>query len=311
MHSHRDCRQHSPQDITVLAGPVSVGAEPAHAPHVEFQSPIARWIRWAWRSSSAGGRIGSGVMKAPSMPKAVQREENLAQASAPEEPGVRLVSEQPADDPDGMPLPSDLRFPGRLVLAGTPFSILCGAGDRPAHRARLRPHACSATSLANAGAPSRAADARRPSLDQLVVRYHVAFATALSGPAASWAAKLPEGVPRLLDHLSFLRPPIEAVRQFLQHAEGYVSGDTKPTEARPRLRASEAASGRRCLRARAPSRGDSSRLSWCSYSCWFRATFSCGASSRSCPAIATSGKRSKSSSISRVISRPTWPSCRS
>jgi hypothetical protein len=123
MHSHRDCRQHSPQDITVLAGPASVGAEPAHAPHVEFQSPIARWIRWAWRSSSAGGRIGSGVMKAPSMPKAVQREENLAQASAPEEPDVRLVSEQPADDPDGMPLPSDLRFPGRLVLAGTPFSI--------------------------------------------------------------------------------------------------------------------------------------------------------------------------------------------
>jgi hypothetical protein len=146
--------KHSPQDITVLAGPVSVGAEPAHAPHVEFQSPIAQWIRWAWRSSSAGGRIGSGVMKAPSMPKAVQREENLAQASAPEEPGARLVPEQPADDPDGMPLPSPPhRFPRRLVLAGTPCSILCGAGDRPAHRARLHPHACSATSLANAGAP--------------------------------------------------------------------------------------------------------------------------------------------------------------
>jgi hypothetical protein len=27
-----------PQDITVLAGPALVGAEPAHAPHVEFQS---------------------------------------------------------------------------------------------------------------------------------------------------------------------------------------------------------------------------------------------------------------------------------
>jgi predicted PurR-regulated permease PerM len=53
----------------------------------------------------------------------------------------------------------------------------------------------------------------------------VAFGTALSGPAASWAAKLPEGVPRLQEHLSFLRAPIEAVRQFLQQAEGYVSGD--------------------------------------------------------------------------------------
>ncbi len=53
----------------------------------------------------------------------------------------------------------------------------------------------------------------------------VAFGTALSGPAGAWAAKLPEGVPRLQEHLSFLRAPIETVRQFLQQAEGYVSGD--------------------------------------------------------------------------------------
>jgi hypothetical protein len=35
---HRRRGRHPPQDITVLAGPVLVGAEPAHAPHVEFQS---------------------------------------------------------------------------------------------------------------------------------------------------------------------------------------------------------------------------------------------------------------------------------
>jgi hypothetical protein len=40
--------------------PYHMRAEPAHAPHVEFQSPIAQWIRWAWRSSGAGGRTGSG-----------------------------------------------------------------------------------------------------------------------------------------------------------------------------------------------------------------------------------------------------------
>ena len=56
----------------------------------------------------------------------------------------------------------------------------------------------------------------------------VAFGTALSGPAGSWAAKLPEGVPRLQEHLSFLRAPIETVRQFLQQAEGYVRGDASP-----------------------------------------------------------------------------------
>jgi predicted PurR-regulated permease PerM len=57
----------------------------------------------------------------------------------------------------------------------------------------------------------------------------VAFGTALSGPAASWAAKLPEGVPRLQEHLSFLSAPIETMRQFLQQAEGYVSGDAPAT----------------------------------------------------------------------------------
>jgi predicted PurR-regulated permease PerM len=55
----------------------------------------------------------------------------------------------------------------------------------------------------------------------------VAFVTGMSGPASSWAAKLPEGVPRLQEHLSFLRAPIEAVRQFWQQAQGYVSGDSQ------------------------------------------------------------------------------------
>jgi predicted PurR-regulated permease PerM len=53
----------------------------------------------------------------------------------------------------------------------------------------------------------------------------VGFGTALAGPAASWAAKLPEGIPRLQEHLSFLRAPIEAVRNFAHMAEGYVSGE--------------------------------------------------------------------------------------
>ena len=64
----------------------------------------------------------------------------------------------------------------------------------------------------------------------------VAFVTGMSGPAGSWAAKLPEGVPRLQEHLSFLRAPIDAVRQFLQQAQGYVSGDSQSaTAASPAL----------------------------------------------------------------------------
>jgi AI-2E family transporter len=61
----------------------------------------------------------------------------------------------------------------------------------------------------------------------------VAFGTALSGPAGAWAAKLPDGVPRLQEHLSFLRAPIEAVRQFLLQAQGYVSGNGQSTAGTP------------------------------------------------------------------------------
>jgi predicted PurR-regulated permease PerM len=59
----------------------------------------------------------------------------------------------------------------------------------------------------------------------------VAFVTGMSGPASSWAAKLPEGVPRLQELLSFLRGPIDAVRQFMEQAQGYVSGDSQSTAA--------------------------------------------------------------------------------
>jgi predicted PurR-regulated permease PerM len=54
----------------------------------------------------------------------------------------------------------------------------------------------------------------------------IALGTALSGPAASWAQKLPQGVPRLQEHLSFLRAPIEAAHQFLQRAEDWFGGQS-------------------------------------------------------------------------------------
>ena len=36
----------------------------------------------------------------------------------------------------------------------------------------------------------------------------------LSGPAVSWAQKLPAGIPKLQEHLSFLSQPIAAVQKF-------------------------------------------------------------------------------------------------
>ena len=48
----------------------------------------------------------------------------------------------------------------------------------------------------------------------------VGLGTALSGPAASWAQKLPEGLPRLQERLSFLSKPIQTLQKFLHQAEG-------------------------------------------------------------------------------------------
>jgi predicted PurR-regulated permease PerM len=66
-------------------------------------------------------------------------------------------------------------------------------------------------------------------LISLLISVVIGFGTALMGPAATWAGKLPLGVPRLQEHLSFLRGPVAAVQHFLQQAESYVSGDVPAT----------------------------------------------------------------------------------
>ena len=53
--------------------------------------------------------------------------------------------------------------------------------------------------------------------------------TALSGPALSWAEKLPNGLPRLQEHLSLLREPIDTIRLILARAEHAMDGSTAGT----------------------------------------------------------------------------------
>ena len=48
----------------------------------------------------------------------------------------------------------------------------------------------------------------------------IGLGAALSGPAVSWAQKLPEGLPRLQERLSFLSKPIQTLQKFLHQAEG-------------------------------------------------------------------------------------------
>jgi predicted PurR-regulated permease PerM len=49
--------------------------------------------------------------------------------------------------------------------------------------------------------------------------------TALSGPAGSWAQKLPSGIPKLQERLRFLSRPITAVEKFADQAQGLTEGD--------------------------------------------------------------------------------------
>ena len=48
--------------------------------------------------------------------------------------------------------------------------------------------------------------------------------TALSGPAANWAQKLPTGIPKLQERLSFLSRPITAFQKFADQAQGLTQG---------------------------------------------------------------------------------------
>jgi predicted PurR-regulated permease PerM len=49
--------------------------------------------------------------------------------------------------------------------------------------------------------------------------------TVLSGPAASWAQKLPSGIPKLQERWSFFSRPIAAVEKFADQAQGLTQGD--------------------------------------------------------------------------------------
>ena len=55
----------------------------------------------------------------------------------------------------------------------------------------------------------------------------VGLGTAISGPARTWAAKLPESIPRVEERLNFMREPIATLQLFLQQVEEF--GETAPS----------------------------------------------------------------------------------
>ena len=52
----------------------------------------------------------------------------------------------------------------------------------------------------------------------------VGLGAAISGPARTWAAKLPEGIPLLEERLNFIREPIDTLQRFLQQVQDFGAG---------------------------------------------------------------------------------------
>jgi predicted PurR-regulated permease PerM len=165
------------------------------------------------------------------MARIVQSHVEPAESTSAEEPDARSISNEPVVSEQGMPRGADIRgvfqgglftlallaalYAGREILLPIVLAIILNLLLQPALRMLERlylPRMLGALLLI-----------------ALLFATIVAFVTGMSGPAGSWAAKLPEGVPRLQEHLSFLRAPIDAVRQFMQQAQGYVSGDSQST----------------------------------------------------------------------------------
>ena len=61
----------------------------------------------------------------------------------------------------------------------------------------------------------------------------VGLGAAISGPAEAWIAKLPEGVPRLQERLSFLNAPINTLRTFLTAADNFGAAGPQQSSAGP------------------------------------------------------------------------------
>ena len=154
---------------------------------------------------------------------------------APHDQKIEVV--QPAEVPEDLPLPSDPKviFLGGLfvlaVLAAAyvasdivlplVFAIVLKLLLQPALRILVGLHV-----------PRTVA-----SLLLIVVLFGtiVGLGTAISGPARTWTAKLPEGIPRLEERLSFMRAPINTLQGFLQQVEDFGATATSPNAATPAL----------------------------------------------------------------------------
>ena len=147
----------------------------------------------------------------------------------------RLEIEAPEETPADMPLPSDAKtfflggmfliamlataYVAREIVLPLVFAVMLNLLMQPTLRAleRLRvPKPLGAVLLIF-----------------LLFTTIVGLGTAVSGPAEAWIAKLPEGIPRLQERLSFLNAPINALQTFLKAVDNFGAAGPQRSSAGP------------------------------------------------------------------------------
>src|SRR6185437_510769 len=116
-------------------------------------------------------------------------------------------------------LRSESHIPRRSLRPCAAGVSLCRERYRVAVGLCYSSQAPATASLALIGAVAHTAIARGAAADPCAIRTIVGLGTAISGPAGTWAAKLPEGIPRLEERLSFMRAPIDTLQRFLQQVK--------------------------------------------------------------------------------------------
>jgi predicted PurR-regulated permease PerM len=153
----------------------------------------------------------------------------LASRKAPDRPSAAAPTAAAADE-DDLPIPSDIN----TVFLGGLFLLAMLAACYVASEIVLPIVLAFVLSLVLQPAMRVLERVRLPRGIAAILMILVLFgslgglAAALSAPAASWAQKLPTGIPKLQERLSFLSRPIAAFQKFADQAQGLtLGGDAK------------------------------------------------------------------------------------
>jgi len=206
----------------------------------------------------------------------------------------------PVEEPEEMPLPSDLK----VIFLGGLFGLALLAAVYVAAEIVLPLVLAVVISLLLQPAMRFLEQWHVPRMLAALLLILAVFGTivglgaAIAGPASTWAAKLPEGIPRLQERLSFLQAPINTLQRFLQQVESYGQPPGAPAavSAEGSTLITKLFTGTRNFAS-----GFLRPFCFC-FSCLCLVTPSSAASSRYCQALATSGRPSTSFNRSKAIS---------